>query len=253
MHFTTILIPAFTLLTAVQGASVPAWHPPAPTDVRSPCPALNALANHGILPRSGKDITPKQYIDAMSQIGVAVDLGASLAYASPFLVPSRKNAQGETVFGLDDLRKHGGIEHDASLTRNDFNTSPNHDNFSFNQTLYDQLISLKNPTTGRLDTDSLAKARFLRQSESKATNPAPVFDVKQDLLAHGEAALLLTVFGNQFDSQVPVNVAESILAKEKLPFEEGWVPAKLPVGILKVTAVSQVIKSKEGALAKGGQ
>ena len=30
---------------------------PNPRDSRSPCPALNVLANHGYLPRDGKNIT----------------------------------------------------------------------------------------------------------------------------------------------------------------------------------------------------
>ncbi len=34
------------------------YQPPGPDDSRSPCPALNALANHGYLPRDGKDISP---------------------------------------------------------------------------------------------------------------------------------------------------------------------------------------------------
>ena len=34
---------------------------PGPNDSRSPCPALNALANHGYLPRDGKDITPEVF------------------------------------------------------------------------------------------------------------------------------------------------------------------------------------------------
>ena len=34
------------------------YQPPGPTDSRSPCPALNALANHGYLPRDGKNISP---------------------------------------------------------------------------------------------------------------------------------------------------------------------------------------------------
>jgi hypothetical protein len=34
------------------------YQPPGPNDSRSPCPALNALANHGYLPRDGKNISP---------------------------------------------------------------------------------------------------------------------------------------------------------------------------------------------------
>lgn len=29
---------------------------PGPEDLRSPCPALNSMANHGILPRDGRNI-----------------------------------------------------------------------------------------------------------------------------------------------------------------------------------------------------
>jgi hypothetical protein len=32
---------------------------PGPDDLRSPCPALNSMANHGILPRDGRDIDLK--------------------------------------------------------------------------------------------------------------------------------------------------------------------------------------------------
>ena len=35
------------------------YQPPGPDDSRSPCPALNALANHGYLPRDGKNIPPE--------------------------------------------------------------------------------------------------------------------------------------------------------------------------------------------------
>jgi hypothetical protein len=31
------------------------WRAPVPGDLRSPCPALNALANHGFLPRDGRN------------------------------------------------------------------------------------------------------------------------------------------------------------------------------------------------------
>jgi hypothetical protein len=34
------------------------YEPPGPNDSRSPCPALNALANHGYISRDGKNIPP---------------------------------------------------------------------------------------------------------------------------------------------------------------------------------------------------
>jgi hypothetical protein len=35
------------------------YEAPGPNDSRSPCPALNALANHGYLPHDGNNITPE--------------------------------------------------------------------------------------------------------------------------------------------------------------------------------------------------
>ena len=33
------------------------YESPKPTDSRSPCPALNVLANHGYIPRDGKNVS----------------------------------------------------------------------------------------------------------------------------------------------------------------------------------------------------
>lgn len=58
------------------------WQAPGEGDVRSPCPGLNSLANHGFLNRNGKDLTIPELIkggaeglnmgpDFMSVIGAA--------------------------------------------------------------------------------------------------------------------------------------------------------------------------------------
>lgn len=45
------------------------YQPARPTDSRSPCPALNALANHGYLPRDGKNIPPELF-QRVLQVGL---------------------------------------------------------------------------------------------------------------------------------------------------------------------------------------
>jgi hypothetical protein len=56
-----MLATRFILLVATFGSALafPQFIPSSqvPGAVRSPCPALNALANHGFLPRNGKNIT----------------------------------------------------------------------------------------------------------------------------------------------------------------------------------------------------
>ncbi|KAJ3286210.1 hypothetical protein HK104_009140 [Borealophlyctis nickersoniae] len=243
-----LVAPLILFASVAQGASIPQYAPPGPNDVRSPCPMLNALANHGLLPRDGHNIPPKQYVSALKEVGCAVDFCGALAAASLALVPTRKNAAGETVFGLDDLRKHLGIEHDASLTRNDFNLSPVHDNWSLDQTLYAQLRSFANPDTGRLDVTSLAKARKTRQADSKARNPDANFGPKQFTLAHGEAAIFLNFFGHQHGFEVPVNVADAVFLEERLPWAEGWEPSKVPLGFVQAGATSAAIAAKEATV-----
>lgn len=75
-----IIAPVLALAAIVQGATVPQYQPPTANDVRSPCPMLNALANHGILPRDGKNIPPKDYVEALKQVSCAPDFCGALAY-----------------------------------------------------------------------------------------------------------------------------------------------------------------------------
>lgn len=43
------------------------WHAALPGDLRSPCPALNALANHYIIPHDGRNLTVPMLVDAFSK------------------------------------------------------------------------------------------------------------------------------------------------------------------------------------------
>jgi hypothetical protein len=50
-----------------------------PNDVRSPCPVLNALANHGYLQRDGRNITSNELNAALAEVGIAWGLRAFFA------------------------------------------------------------------------------------------------------------------------------------------------------------------------------
>lgn len=82
--------------------------------VRGPCPGLNTLANHGLLPRSGKNITQADLVTAMRQ-GMNQDesLSVLLFRAAVQTNPAKDNA----TFSLPDLGRHNILEHDASLRR----------------------------------------------------------------------------------------------------------------------------------------
>lgn len=63
----------------VSAGSGHEWQAPRSTDLRGPCPGLNAFANHGFLPRNGY-ATITQFIDATTNVvGMGADLAAFLA------------------------------------------------------------------------------------------------------------------------------------------------------------------------------
>lgn len=70
------------------------------------------LANHGLLPRSGKNITQADLVTAMRQ-GMNQDesLSVLLFRAAVQTNPTKDN----TTFSLPDLGRHNILEHDASL------------------------------------------------------------------------------------------------------------------------------------------
>lgn len=71
---TFILMAALPICLANAQGNFTAWSPPGAGDVRSPCPGINSLANHGFLPHDGKGITIPDLIAA---------LDTALKYISP--------------------------------------------------------------------------------------------------------------------------------------------------------------------------
>lgn len=109
--------------------------------VRSPCPALNTLANHYLLPHDGKNITTAQLISAFA-IGqnFAADLVTGGAAGALGLCTA---ATGKTCtsFDLDILNKPHAIEHDNSLSREDYNFGKD-DNVHFSPFIWGQVLRI---------------------------------------------------------------------------------------------------------------
>lgn len=134
MSIPTIL----SLLSLAAAQSFTTWSPPGPGDVRSPCPGLNSLANHGFLPHNGKGLSIPILIKALDDgMNVGADFATVIGAAGILSVPHNILA---TSFDLDDLKEHNfPIEHDASLSRADYNLNKG-DNYSFNQTIFDSVM-----------------------------------------------------------------------------------------------------------------
>jgi hypothetical protein len=79
------------------------WEPSKPDDARAPCPMLNTLANHNILPHSGRKISKQKLMDALSGY-LLLDAGVSSFLADQALKASYE-VDGVKYFDLDALQK----------------------------------------------------------------------------------------------------------------------------------------------------
>jgi hypothetical protein len=191
---------------------------------RSPCPMLNALANHGYLPRDGKDISIPTLVTALlDSINLAPD-----ATIIAGVIALRTSTTGNALtFHLDDLAKHGGkpschpspfpmstvtqltsliclppvIEHDGSLSRHDIHTPPplDNNNNDFAPDRWAMVLPLlgrdgDEGDDGTISIETAAKARLAHLAAVKAMEPE--FDMADSLRASViETCLYLLVFG----------------------------------------------------------
>jgi hypothetical protein len=197
---------------------------------RGPCPALNALANEGYLPRSGR-VTADQLVHAIHErLGVATSIARMLATAAVDNF-GKPGENGEKIVDLADLVKHGVIEHDASLTRPD---SRDGDAGPVCPPLLDQLLGLSRDTK-TLTLEDLATAHQLRIAQSSAGGHS--VSVKASVLGLFEAAILYQVLRR--DDAVAVPEAREFLGKEQLP--TSFVRKDIGWGVLLVTAAQLVV------------
>ncbi|KAJ7705604.1 Chloroperoxidase, partial [Mycena rosella] len=163
------------------------WIAPTATDVRSPCPGLNTLANHGYLPRNGRNISvPMIMAAALDGFNVRSD---SIIQAAKFGLLS---GNAFTTMDLDALQLHNLVEHDASISRGDFALG---DNLHFNETNFSTLANA-NPGVDYYNATSAGQVQQERLAISLATNPNITNTLKEFLLRGRESALYLSVMGD---------------------------------------------------------
>ncbi len=184
------------------------WQPAQPGEQRSPCPALNSLANNDYIPRSGV-ATRAQLVAAMvNRLGLATALADKLAQGA--LEKFGRPGEGsEQVLHLQDLCQHGKLEHDASLTRQDTHAG---DNAKVDAALVEQLLALsKNGLT--LTLDDLAAAHQIRMGQSaQGGHQVPP---KAGLVGTVEAALLYCVLSR--GEGISITDAREFLLSERVP------------------------------------
>ncbi|KAJ5233153.1 Chloroperoxidase [Penicillium chermesinum] len=183
-----------------------AWHPAGPFDSRSPCPGLNALANHGWLPRSGKNIDLDTFRSAISGAynyePTSMDFIFSLALK--FNLTTTGN---QSTFNLVDLARHDEIEFDGSLSRNDIYFG---DDLHFDPTVWAstarrlQLYDTRGSVEDQYVTlEAAARARAARVADAKRANPSFNASANQMAGSPGTTALYLTTLWDDKVGAVP--------------------------------------------------
>ncbi|CAG8642204.1 2113_t:CDS:2 [Gigaspora rosea] len=191
------------------------WQGPGTHDKRSPCPALNALANHGYLkfisfkpliflirPHSGENITKSQLARGLQE-----GLNASSLLAN-FLAYGGFNLLGKLL----------------DKTIKDFYFGDNH---TVNPELVDLL--LKQNIDRKIKEEPLSKLHWIRLNNSKEVNPTLLYKFKQKFLSAGESSLLLNFIGANTDLEIEIEKLEVFLKHERFP--EGWRKPNKVVGI----------------------
>ncbi|KAI8334015.1 Chloroperoxidase [Chlamydoabsidia padenii] len=204
------------------------YEAPAPDASRAPCPFLNTFANHGILPRDGKNVTFDDFYKAMTLAGVS-PLAAKVFLQFTFRAykefePSQPMTYDWTPaagINLHQLGQHNILEHDVSLSRLDVSEKPD-----FTHPDQDRVRSLMALAhQGVVGGPQVAEFRRKIWMDSINKPFDYHFGIMFQLNAGVECALLLNFLGR--DHQISVEHLESFLLNERIP--DDWYPMEKPL------------------------
>jgi hypothetical protein len=200
--------------TPGAGGKWPEYVAPKEGDSRCSCPALNAMANHGILPHDGKNI---KFNELPDKIRAAYNFAPTFCFFVPNFAANmlKKNYKKDT-FDLADLDLHNGIEHDASLTREDSALMPDQGrpHIPFVKELLASASGKDKEGNVLLTPKDLSEYSAKRRVDARATNPDFTLGLFHKLFGSSNSSTLLTIFGGRVDD------IESILIEERIP--ERW-------------------------------
>ncbi|ETS75762.1 hypothetical protein PFICI_12706 [Pestalotiopsis fici W106-1] len=201
-----------------------AWKPAGHNDLRSPCPAMNTLANHGFLPRDGRHITKDILITALKDgYNIGYDFAFNI-WDTGRVVNPQPNA---TFFDMDMLQPtHGLVEHDGSLSRADvyFDTSG-----KFDPKVFDSFMSYFGNDT-EISVKSLANARARHALDMSRVNPDFAIAEESVPVLVGENAMLVAIWGDPVVQVIDRAYFEYFFRNERMPVELGWSPPSTEIG-----------------------
>ncbi|KAI9001431.1 Cloroperoxidase [Trametes punicea] len=225
------------------------YRPPTPGDSRSPCPGLNALANHGYLPRNGRDLTAAQLRHAIQEV---YKISPALAYILARGGVRRCGIDGK--LDLHNLALHNVLEHDGSLVHDNALKGQEFAPIEVDRALLQQLLDTS--PKDYLTIHDFAQAQVTRQASS------PPLKTLFEVTSLGEVNLILQVFGvrgsegashhfavdekHRNERVVPKRWLASFLGEERLP--EGWPGPSKETGLLEQIGEMYAISNAKSKL-----
>ncbi|KAJ6572423.1 Chloroperoxidase [Mycena vulgaris] len=201
------------------------YRPPAPGDIRSVCPAINAMANHGYIRRDGKKISMYAMFSGLKACyGLSTPLAGLLTVGGWILIKRIGK------INLFDLGLHNAIEHDASVIHVDCPPGQKDAPIEIQPGLMDefatQVVATASAAAGHalaeeevvVMLDDVVRTRIRRERLSKP------LDKLHAEIGHGEMAMILGVWNRTINGRegAPLAWMRALLGEERLP--EGWHP-----------------------------
>ncbi|KAF2416442.1 Cloroperoxidase, partial [Tothia fuscella] len=199
---------------------------------RTSCPYLNTAANHGFLPRNGRQISIAQFDQSIID---SINFHPDFAHAITMAMLGKlgvlvNNTEQDASLRLDleQTNVHDKTEHDASISRFDLSQGNNKNvQTELVQDLLDDTLPM---AYNYLNTSSVGRTRVRRERESLKLGNPPLPSIFFSG-AQGEAGLLLTVMSdgsspitsqNADFRRAPKERIKSWLVNERFPTEQGF-------------------------------
>ncbi|KAJ6542284.1 Chloroperoxidase, partial [Mycena vulgaris] len=135
---------------------------------------------------------------------------------------------------------HNLIEHDASISRKDFDDGTGN-NVHFNETTFSTLTNT-NSGVDYYNTTAAGQVQRDRLAHSVATNPFVINTGKEFKLRSRESALYLSIFGDPLTGGA-TKFMNIFFREERLPIAEGWKKPKTLITVETLTPLERVIRA----------
>lgn len=176
---------------------------------KSACPALNILRKSGEINMSGKDIKDEELVNALERV---FNVNKTISQAIINSTKKACNIDLNSTIDLEEISKHGCIEHDASLFHSDYEF--NKDQSNVNILLIEELISFSKDGIN-ITWEELVEFKKQRVSDSNSSNPNFVYGFNEKITSYGEMFLLMNVLGR--NGTISIDDLKTFLIDEKLP------------------------------------